>query len=228
MSSVTSNIDDELIERLNQLQLRDERLKADMRRVLDEHDHLRAPSPDSPRVSVHECITVEPEAPQKKRSKKRGGKKRRSGYQCFVSKEFSWAKKDLATWKSVPERLITSSRVFCELGRRWQSFSQLDRESWGAAAAGNGPTPPAWRGCEAQLSGALVERHEVLERMLQVSGLPLLTAKRGVAAPAPDWTEEDDQVLDEMKPHGWWREREMTSEEADDLVCSMDGLGNAW
>ena len=33
-------------------------------------------------------------------------------------------------------------------------------------------------------------------------------------------------VDDKIKPHGWWRGAEMTTEEADDLVCSMDGLGN--
>ena len=134
MERAPKDIDAELIARLNQLQLRD----------------IQTVEPVSPSSScdIQDCVGADPE-PTKTRTKpkKRGGKKRRSGYQCFVSREFSWAKKDLATWKSVPERLIPSQRVFCELGRRWRSFSQLDREAWVAAAAGDGPTPPAWRCC---------------------------------------------------------------------------------
>jgi hypothetical protein len=151
--------------------------------------------------------------------------------------------------------MITAQRVFCELGRRWRSFSQLEREAWVAAAANNGPTPPSWREV---INARPLEYFRVVGpqepasdgQREAVSGLPLLTAKRGVADGAPGWNWSSDHdgdtddgdtsegcngdcyclkcVDDKIKPHGWWRERKMTTEEADDLVCSMDGLGNAW
>ena len=257
MSSAARDIDAALIERLNQLQIREasEALRAT-------NPETGEPSPRSPRVSVLECVVPDPEAPKKTRAKgkKHAGKKRVSGYQHFVSKEFPRAKKDLATGMSFPGRMIPAPRVFCELGRRWRSFSQLEREAWVAAAANNGPTPPSWREV---INARPLEYFRVVDPQEpasdvpceSVSGLRLLTAKRGVADGAPGWnlssyhdgdtddgdTDDGDTdegcngdcyyrkcVDDKIKPHGWWRERKMTTEEADDLVCSMDGLGNAW
>lgn len=44
------------------------------------------------------------------------------------------------------------------------------------------------------------------------------------------WPLDERECEPEERSHGWWLDPdcELTAEEADDLMCSVDGIGNVW
>ena len=77
----------------------------------------------------------------KKKKQWSGGKKRKSGYQRFVSENFSVARDNLSKRQSVSQNHIPSHEVFSELSVCWQEKDQACKLAWNNFATRKGPKP---------------------------------------------------------------------------------------
>ena len=82
-----------------------------------------------------------PKKPKKKKSYF-GAKKRKTGYQCFVSVNYDWVREELSNWQSIPKEKIPSHEVFSELALRWRmEEGKVQEQAWKNFASRKGPPP---------------------------------------------------------------------------------------
>ena len=149
---------------------------------------------------------------------------RKTGYQNFVSKQFTGVRLGLSEQYEVAPKEVATSDVWRELGYQWSNLAAEQQEQWKAFAKAKAAQPDT----------TLVLRHDDDESgVSQIhSGLDGLGFADGETSKdvSEGEGEAEGEGEEETKPHGWWKDpdmaAEMTAEEADDLVCSMDGLGN--
>ena len=154
----------------------------------------------------------------------RGGRLsgQKTGYQNFVSKQFIPVRLGLSEQHEVAPKEVATSDVWQELGYQWRNLGAEQQEQWKAFA---------------KAKAALPDTTLVLRRDNDESDVSQIHSGRGglgfADAEMPkDWDDGESEAEgeEETKPHGGWKDpdmaAEMTTEEADDLVCSIDGLGN--
>ena len=85
------------------------------------------------------------DAPAPKKPKKKsyfGAKKRKTGYQCFVSENYDSVREELSNWQSIPKEKIPSHEVFSELALRWRmEDGKVQEQAWKNFASRKGPLP---------------------------------------------------------------------------------------
>ena len=78
--------------------------------------------------------------PKKKKSYF-GTKKHKTGYQRFVSKNFTWVREEMSKWEFVSPEQILSHEVFSELALLWDEADEKCRDAWKNFATRKGPLP---------------------------------------------------------------------------------------
>ena len=143
---------------------------------------------------------------------------RRTGYQNFCSKNFKNAVQHVKIDSGANN--VDNKDVFRELGVKWREMSSDQKLAWNKFASGSN-TMPVLPEFEQRPGRGATREHSV------VPDDDAVLLKR------PDNIEPPETETDtEEKSHGWWLvpelADEMTEEEAECLMASVDGYGNVW